>query len=802
MYVLAKGFKRAIEATTTAVLEFITGDGARVRTPPKPIPTGQLIVRLDSDNDTKMASDGSLEDDEDDAAARAGKAFVFWGRDPVLKDEDALVDYARVSLRRRTEVSPDARVALRLRGCEWDAHRRITLSGDFGGQLPVGCEEDGKLQFCQPFAARRQVDLIKTSDPRIRFSGEGDRREVPSLLLRLHESVEAVFRVTAGCGAATMEVGEVLADGSFEPLNEAKIEVRAFRDLASMVSLRGSVDPPATPQWTHPHYQVAPEAQEVPGWSSLAGTLATAKHITLFVHGYAVTHREFSRGTTSTPSDFETVAKRLYWAGHPILEAQDFSRIVGVSWPGDLPGDINPFVARLLRTDWIRPYFQEDEFNAFLAGVPLGKLLGQLRSGPEGRKVGVLAHSLGNVVMNSALQRLPAGGGAAPLNYLMVQAAVPSEAFLQDYDPLAARQTIPGVADLVRHAQRLGFPNPEAGQPLPDMIWLDQENEVFQKLGQFAPPYKCDMADQLPAFVPLECFDPEIPPSLPAGACNAERCEITTKFYRGFNAVDPALSPLPTNFNGMPVHPSFFNTRWSKLGRNLNQTLQGPWTGLFVSHVDPETAPAGIRIFNAYNPGDFVLRIDRDYHELRPLLQALAESGLPAFFVSAFDSRNIHAWKALQILSKPFSPSFEAAEARLRDAFRLGGANDPLDRQKWWTLEVDGRPSAWQSTAQTPAWVTALVGNDKAWIRRRAEIALWYPALSPPAGVVPLSDLSQAIVGDTGGLPTQGRNIDMSSVGGDRGPDATGTASHTYITMRKLHDVWRGYRAFRTVFAQ
>jgi hypothetical protein len=541
----------------------------------------------------------------------------------------------------------------------------------------------------------------------------------------------------------------------------------------------------------------------VEGWSPLSSKLATAKQVTLVVHGYAVPHGEFAWGTATTPSDFETVAKRLYWAGHPILEAQDQSWVVGVSWPGDLPGQLNAFVQRLLRTDGVRPYFQEDEFNAFLAGIPLAKLLAELRSGPAGRKIGILAHSLGNLVVNSALQRLPAGGGgSAPINYLMVQAAVPSEAFMQNYDPLTARDTIPGVRDLVDHAQRLGFPKPEEGQPLPDMLWLDQENEVFQTLGQYPVPYKCDIADQLPAFVPPECFDPESQATLPAGACNAQRCEITTKFYRGFNAVDGALSPVPTNFTGMPVHPSFFNTRWRKLGRNDDLTLRGPWTRLFRENVSPTSPPAGLRVFNAYNPGDFVLRIDREYHEKLPLLSALAHGGPLDLFMSVFDSRNIHAWKALQILSKPFSPGLETAAARIRDAFRQGGAQDALDQQKWWTLEVEDRPSPWQSTTQTPGWVSALIGNDKAWIRQRAELAMWYPALSPPAGVVPLAALSQEMVGDAGGLPVQGRNIDMSAVGGDRGPDATGTASHTYITMRRLHDVWRGYRAFRTVFAQ
>jgi hypothetical protein len=154
------------------------------------------------------------------------------------------------------------------------------------------------------------------------------------------------------------------------------------------------------------------------------------------------------------------------------------------------------------------------------------------------------------------------------------------------------------------------------------------------------------------------------------------------------------------------------------------------------------------------------------------------------------------------VLSKPFSPGFQAVEARVKDAITLGGATDALDQQKWWTLEIEGRHSPWQSSASVPPWVSALVEGDKSWIRQHAVLAMWYPALAAPAGVVPLEALSKAIGGDLEGLAAHGSNIDMSKVGGSAGPGATGTPSHSYLSMHKLPEVWKAFRAFRTVFAE
>jgi FAD/FMN-containing dehydrogenase len=79
---------------------------------------------------------------------------------------------------------------------------------------------------------------------------------------------------------------------------------------------------------------------------------------------------------------------------------------------------------------------------------------------------------------------------------------------------------------------------------------------------------------------------------------------------------------------------------------------------------------------------------------------------------------------------------------------------------------------------------------------------MWYPALAPPAGIVPLDALNRAPGIPGLDVPSQGGNIDMTKVGGAGGPNSSGTTSHSYMSMKKYHEVWNGFRAFRAAFAQ
>ena len=82
------------------------------------------------------------------------------------------------------------------------------------------------------------------------------------------------------------------------------------------------------------------------------------------------------------------------------------------------------------------------------------------------------------MLVNSALKEIPSSG--APINYVMHEAAVSSEAFVEAYVPSEGGPI--GVNRLLNHARKLGYPDPGAGAPLGDEVWRAQEVEVGQRV--------------------------------------------------------------------------------------------------------------------------------------------------------------------------------------------------------------------------------------------------------------------------------------------------------------------------------
>ena len=50
-------------------------------------------------------------------------------------------------------------------------------------------------------------------------------------------------------------------------------------------------------------------------------------------------------------------------------------------------------------------------------------------------------------------------------------------------------------------------------------------------------------------------------------------------------------------------------------------------------------------------------------------------------------------------------------------------------------------------------------------------------------------------------MPTFGRNVDSSAIGGEEGAVTAGTLAHSFLQIRALHDVWPGYLTIRDLFA-
>jgi hypothetical protein len=82
------------------------------------------------------------------------------------------------------------------------------------------------------------------------------------------------------------------------------------------------------------------------------------------------------------------------------------------------------------------------------------------------------------MAVNNALKEVPSAG--APINFVMNEAAIPAEAFLDEYDPRDPTNVAPGVAQLLNHARKLGYPGRDDTPPV-DAIWQQQEQRAWQK---------------------------------------------------------------------------------------------------------------------------------------------------------------------------------------------------------------------------------------------------------------------------------------------------------------------------------
>jgi hypothetical protein len=143
--------------------------------------------------------------------------------------------------------------------------------------------------------------------------------------------------------------------------------------LTTVLSFRKSDTPSDDP--ADDHYKLISSERLASGWAAPPDEPDKVKDVTLIVHGFNLSHEEFTRPDRGW---FALWAKRLYWAGHPILNAQeDKPWTIGISWPGDYPGpNLVPALRKL-------PFYLEDVFSAFQTGIPFGKYLESLRNRPE-----------------------------------------------------------------------------------------------------------------------------------------------------------------------------------------------------------------------------------------------------------------------------------------------------------------------------------------------------------------------------------------------------------------------------------
>jgi hypothetical protein len=216
--------------------------------------------------------------------------------------------------------------------------------------------------------------------------------------------------------------------------------------------------------------------------------------------------------------------KRLYWTGHPVFEQQDAAS-VGIAWPGDersVPG-----------TEPV--YYPHDEYNALQAGVPVALFLTELRQRNPSAVIDVIAHSLGNMVVHSALKL---SGSRTIDRYVMIDAAVPAEALDAAYEPDAGERTQMELAARIN-----GYPD--------DTVWIAQWRRMIER------------ADE--------------------PACGPNILDCTRSHYQRWQEklrlVNPRLKPLPD-----------YAVRWRKA-----RDGSSPWRGFFDLRAH---GPAVYNVYN------------------------------------------------------------------------------------------------------------------------------------------------------------------------------------------------------------
>jgi hypothetical protein len=257
--------------------------------------------------------------------------------------------------------------------------------------------------------------------------------------------------------------------------------------------------------------------------------------INVLVHGFNVDDHGAQSFT------FPEMFKRLYWARHPVVEAQG-AHTVGISWPGDFGF---PSFA----------YFVEDELNALKSGIPVAKILDGLKAQRPTARLAIVAHSLGNMVVNSALLRTTQINRSD--RYVMVQAAVAAEAFSTSYQLMADEKN--SMVDLPGAAASEGYSEVPA---LLDKRWIDEWTNIVATKHVIADYDQCNLTGEC-----LSLF------------------ELWSARIAG---LDPDLFPKPTYYD-----------RWSTA-----TYASSPWRGLFASNVER------LPMMNVHHDEDQALNLD------------------------------------------------------------------------------------------------------------------------------------------------------------------------------------------------
>jgi hypothetical protein len=537
--------------------------GESLLAPPIPVEAGVVTLTVDTNNDTVV-------DDKDDEAFRkdASKAFAFWESDPTAEYLDKLVDWASVRIRLPRGVSFGEKISLIMPLSDWSLRKKYEAA-------PL-CQ--GKGYLCNGDIARAQhvINELSPNDPlQPRPIGNSGRIEIPADLLQ-NDTNWFLFKCEPqpekrGCSSPAIELEREVA-GKKVGITARRTEIKSLNSWLTLYSARPGPGLPPTPS----AYSPLPTLVRLSDWAPIP---SSATKLTVLVHGFNVA------ATTAINNYFPTYFKRLYWVGHPVLLRQGddqsgFAHTVGISWPGDQGGAV-----------LFGLYFPEDEFHALQTGIPLSRLLKETLDRPSSRSIDVIAHSLGNMAVHSALMQ--PGMDDIVDRYIMNDAAIPADTLSTSYPYSTIEKE-----SMFPHAEAYGFGHLQSALPA-DKRWESDWKDI-----QVGRPYKVTVI----------------------GNETIEEPDFTD--FRNWNQklsddINPSLLPQPT-----------YELRWRQrrpaLGipaTGTGETPQrGPWSAFFDGNLQRAI------ILNAFNSGDQILRIDGSFGD-SPL--------------------NLHAWYVCQRRQKP-----------------------------------------------------------------------------------------------------------------------------------------------------
>lgn len=228
------------------------------------------------------------------------------------------------------------------------------------------------------------------------------------------------------------------------PLRVVPVE-RMYRVLNLRSTARNANGSPHLPSLLGPGTNLADPGEPWPDAQT------HGRHL-LWIHGFSIDGEEARGWATET-------FKRLHRLGSR-------ARFVAVLWPGDTGLD-----------------YHQSVFHAFQAGDALAPAL---TAGGIGGDIAVLAHSLGNLVASQAI----AAGGLSVSRYLMLNAAVPAEAY--DANP---EGSLKGQAGSMTH---------DTWRSLPAVTYAARWHELFAGVAgdaRAALTWRGRLARALPAAV-------------------------------------------------------------------------------------------------------------------------------------------------------------------------------------------------------------------------------------------------------------------------------------------------------------